>query len=179
VEVRRIFAGVVGAIIIQRMFEPVLSKRNSRLLAQVGAVEFGGAHYPYLILLHVLFFISLICESRMRGLETAPFFFRFGLLLLMACQAVRFWVIQTLGIHWTTRVLVVPGERRIASGPYRWVSHPNYLLVALELFTLPAMFGLYWTVGVFSVANAVVLLKFRIPAEEAALTWAENQEMNR
>lgn len=88
-------------------------------------------------------------------------------------QLLRGWILYSLGQYWNTKILVLPGSRMVKKGPYRWIKHPNYLVVALELILLPLMFGAYLTAAIFTLINATLLLKVRIPAEEKALALLE------
>lgn len=156
---------LLGFVTLQRLFELSLSRRNEARLKLRGAVEAGANHYPYMVALHVawlaaLWLMAWNLEPNM--LLVAAFF---------ALQPLRYWVIATLGDRWTTRVFVIPGASLIRAGPYRFFSHPNYLIVVLEIALLPLAFGLIWVAILFSAANAV-LLGWRIRIEQRALAEA-------
>jgi methyltransferase len=158
---------------IERLAELIPAKRNFRRLISIGGREFGARHYYVIVAMHVAFFVSLITEFNLRHSPLAQYWpIPFGIFLL--AQALRFWTRCTMVHRWTTRIVVVPGERLIASGPFRFVPHPNYVAVAVEFFSLPLIFDLYFTCALFSVLNAIVLLFFRIPAERAALDWSQS-----
>jgi methyltransferase len=160
---------------IERLAELIPAKRNFRRLISIGGREFGAPHYPVIVAMHVAFFISLIVEFNLRNWVLARYWpIPFAIFLL--AQALRFWVRRTMGNRWTTRVIVVPGEHLIASGPFRFVPHPIYIAVAAELFSLPLIFDLYYSCAVFSMLNAVMLLFFRIPTERAALDWSQRED---
>ncbi len=162
------FLVTVLFILLQRLHELRLAKRNTDALLRRGAIEIGGDHYWMLVSLHTLFFLSLVGEyvARRPGLPTAwPIYFS----LFMLAQIGRVWVIRTMRGRWTTRILFLPGETLIASGPFKYLPHPNYTVVAIELFSVPMTFNLYLTAAFFTVLNAVVLLAVRIPRERAAL----------
>ncbi|HET6510822.1 MAG TPA: isoprenylcysteine carboxylmethyltransferase family protein, partial [Candidatus Kapabacteria bacterium] len=128
--------------ILQRLSEVMIAKRNTARLLDRGAVEFGGSHYPYMVMMHTAFFLSMIAEYLATPSK------ELHLLLLIAfviAQAVRFWVMRVLGDRWTTRILVIKGETLVARGPYRYLSHPNYVVVAVEILVLPLAFGLWIT----------------------------------
>jgi methyltransferase len=151
--------GLVGA---QRLAELAISMRNSRRLLDRGAYEVGAGHYPLLVILHAGWLLGL-------------FYFSWGreagwpwLVAYLALQAARGWVIAALGERWTTRIIVLPDEPLVERGPYRLLRHPNYLVVAAEIFILPMVWGLFWYALVFSIANAL-LIAWRIKVEERAL----------
>lgn len=156
---------ILGLVTLQRLGELFLSRRNTgRLLAQ-GAREAAPGHYPLIVALHAAWLAGLWYLVVYRGLSGVSW----GWLALFAVvQGLRVWVIATLGARWTTRIIVLPGARPVAEGPYRFVSHPNYCIVAAEILVLPLVFGLVWYGIVFSGLNAAVLW-IRIRAEEAAL----------
>jgi methyltransferase len=164
------FLGIIVYTILQRLSEVLIAKRNTKKLLERGAVEFGSAHYPMMVAMHTCFFISLIVEFL---LFTAQEFYPGYIVFFIAAQGIRFWVMRVLGDRWTTRVLVIKGEQLVARGPYRYLSHPNYVVVALEIAVLPLAFGLYCTAAAFTVLNALMLLKVRIPVERKALDWSQ------
>jgi methyltransferase len=151
-------------LVLERLFELWLSRRNAARALARGGVEVGQTHYVVMTAFHTLFLIACALEAR-------PFnpvlFFAFlpGALLAMS---LRYWAIRTLGDRWNTRVIVVPADEPVTGGPYRYLKHPNYLAVCLELVCVPMMMGAYATAVVFSLGNAV-LLWVRIRAEERAL----------
>jgi len=160
-----IFVAFVGGVILLRIVELFIAKRNARWLIGRGAVEYGRNHYPYIVALHVLFFVSMIGEF----LVIQPAGFSGVLLalyvLLLTC---RVWVIASLGRHWNTRIYRIPGEALVKRGPYKFVRHPNYIVVAAELAVAPLVFHLYVTAAVFTVLNAM-MLAVRIRAENSVL----------
>ncbi len=159
--------------ICERLLELRSAKRNFRKLLERGGREFGAAHYPIIVALHSTFFASLVTEFVMRNAPLVSFFY-LPLILLIAAQMLRFWVLHTMKDRWTTRVIVIPGEKLIRSGPFRFFAHPNYVAVAVEIFSLPLIFGLVTTCIIFSILNAIVLLYIRIPSERAALLWSQS-----
>ncbi len=164
------FAGI-AFIVFQRMVELFVAKRNTRVLLQKGAIEFGADHYWILVALHVLFFLSLIVEYWVRRPEV-PTFWPICFVVFVLAQAGRVWVMRAMQGRWTTRILVLPGERLVSGGPFKFVSHPNYLIVTIEILFFPMIFGLYFTAVVFSLSNAYALLTVRIPQERIALRQA-------
>jgi methyltransferase len=156
---------ILGLVTLQRLGELVLARRNTARLLARGAHEVGAGHYPLIVALHAAWLIGLwILLWRLPGIEVSwPW-----LAVFIVLQGLRVWVIATLGPRWTTRIVVLPGAPPVSGGPYRFVSHPNYMVVAAELFVLPVAFGLVWYAIVFSVLNAAVLW-IRIRTEAAAL----------
>ncbi|MGK9234498.1 hypothetical protein KXS07_26735 [Inquilinus limosus] len=147
----------------QRLGELAYARRNEARLRAQGAVESGARHYPLFILLHGgwLLAIFLLVPA-----DQAPAWLLLSLFLLL--QAGRVWVVATLGPYWTTRVLSLPGAPLVRRGPYRWLRHPNYLIVTAEIAVLPLVFDAWVIAIVFSLANAL-LLRHRIGIEEQAL----------
>lgn len=151
----------------ERSFELWLAGRNRRRLLARGGRESGNASYRRIVLLHSAFFAALI-------LEAWPWRIPFdrltlsSLALLALLQLARYWCILTLGEYWNTRIIVVPGAPRVRRGPYRWLRHPNYLVVSLEIAALPLLLRAPVTLIVFSLAN-LIILRQRIALEEAAL----------
>ncbi|GGE34337.1 hypothetical protein GCM10011391_11290 [Pullulanibacillus camelliae] len=164
----RAFLIVVGFVITQRLIELILAKRNERLLKKRGAIEIGAEHYKWLILLHIMFFLSLCGEVLM----IRPTFFYWSVvpaLFFLSAQCVRLWALLALGDYWNTKIIILPGAQAVNKGPYRLMRHPNYLVVAIEIFALPLLFQAYFTMVVFTLLNAAILLKVRLPDEEEAL----------
>ncbi|MBS1913205.1 MAG: hypothetical protein JST22_14550 [Bacteroidetes bacterium] len=157
---------VILLVIAQRILELRLSKRNEKRLRERGAVEVGADHYPAIVTLHVLWFAGMIVEVVLLTRSINPFWPALLAILLLA-QWLRYWAIRSLGPSWTTRVLVVPKSRPVTNGPYRYLRHPNYIVVATELFVLPVMFGAYVTAVTVTIINAILLL-IRIRAENRA-----------
>jgi methyltransferase len=153
---------VLGLVTAQRLGELAFAAGNTRRLKARGAVEVGAAHYPLIVALHAAWLAGLWALAWDRPVSLAWLAVYGGLTLL------RVWTVATLGRRWTTRILVVPGETLVRRGPYRFLPHPNYVVVAGELAVLPLAFGLPGFAAVFSALNAGVLW-IRIRAEEAGL----------
>jgi methyltransferase len=151
----------------QRAGELALSSRHQRALRRRGAVEHGASHFPALVALHVLFPILLTAEVLGLGARP-PAAWPAWLAVLLAAQVLRIWTMAALGERWTTRIWVVPGEALVTAGPYRFLRHPNYLVVVLELLAAPMMFGAWRTAIVIGVLNGFALA-VRVRAEERAL----------
>lgn len=155
--------GVALLVAAQRLGELVYARRNESRLRTRGAVESGARHYPLFILLHGAWLLAVFLLIPADRVPSWPLL---GLFLLL--QAARVWVVATLGPYWTTRVLSLPGAPLVRRGPYRWVRHPNYLIVTAEIAVLPLAFDAWAIAIVFSLANAL-LLYHRIGVEERAL----------
>jgi methyltransferase len=153
---------VLFLVTLQRLSELVIARRNTAALMAKGAVESGAEHYPLMVLLHASWLAGLWWFGWAQHIVW-PF-----LALYLILQAGRIWVLATLGKRWTTRILSVPGEQLVARGPYRFVRHPNYLVVALEMPILPLALGLPWYALLFGVLN-VAMLAWRISIEEKAI----------
>ena len=132
-----------------------------------GAVERGAGHYPVMVGIHALWLVSTLVEGLLRGPEI-PWWWPVPLAAFLLVQPLRYWAILSLGESWNVRVLVVPGRRLVRSGPYRYFTHPNYVVVVAEVLALPLIFGAWVTALVFSVLNAAFLF-VRIREEERAL----------
>ncbi len=168
IDSRIAFTVLIVIIAIQRVWELGVSTRHLRALKDRGAIEVGAGHYPWMVALHIAFLVSCVAEVWLLDRPWRPAMAGFALLVLGAALALRWWTLATLGERWTTRVLVVPGEELIASGPYRWLRHPNYLVVVMEIAAIPMIHCAWLTAVVFTIAN-LVLLRERILVEEGAL----------
>ena len=157
----------VAVISVQRLLELVLARRNEKKARARGAVERGRGHYPLIVGLHSLWLVSTLVEGLVRGPEP-PSFWPVALLLFLLVQPLRYWAIFSLGPFWNTKILIVPGARPVGRGPYRYFSHPNYVVVVVEILTFPLIFGAWATALVFTALNAAVLY-VRIREENRAL----------
>ena len=157
-------------LIAERGWELWLSARHLRRLRALGAVEHGRGHFPLLVAIHVAFPVALAAEVLICGTRPWPAW-SLWLALWLAAQALRIWSIRTLGEFWNVRIWVVPGLEPIRRGPYRYLRHPNYVAVAIELLSAPLMFGAWRTALGVSALN-LVALAVRIRAEDRALEEA-------
>ena len=156
-------------IIIQRITEMRISKRNEKILLQKGAIEFGKSHFKFLIMLHALFFISMVIEYSLRAKIIELTLYNVLLLsFVVILQAFRFSTIKSLGIYWTIRIFRVPGEPLIKTGLYKYLKHPIYIIVILEIIIIPLVFNLYLTSIIFTVLN-LIAITVRITVENKAL----------
>ena len=157
---------LIAAVAVERVAELVVSQRNLAWSRARGGVEFGAGHYPAMVVLHTGLLAGCLLEALYR-----PFLPALGwpmLVVVLAAQGLRWWCIATLGHQWNTRVVVIPDAARVASGPYRFFSHPNYVAVVVEGIALPLVHTAWVTAVVFTVLNAV-LLRTRIGVENSAL----------
>ena len=153
---------LLALVTAERLGELWLARRNTTALIAGGAVEHAPGHYPFIVLLHTAWLAGLWLLA-----WSAPInMFWLGMFLIL--QILRVWTLATLGPRWTTRIIVQPGKPLVARGPYKWISHPNYVVVIGEIAVLPLCLGLPWYALAFSLANAAVLT-IRIRAENAAL----------
>jgi methyltransferase len=153
---------ILALVTLQRAVELWLSNRNTRRLLARGAKEVGAKHYPFIVLIHVMWLAALWWVARDQPVDG------FWLAIYVLLQLARVWVIATLGPRWTTRIIVLPDEPLVRRGPYRWINHPNYVVVAGEIAVLPLVFGLWDLALVFTLLNAAVLT-IRIREENRAL----------
>ena len=159
---------ILALVTIQRLGELVIARRNTQKLMAEGGVEKGAAHYPWMVGLHVSWLAGLWIFAWDRPVSFA------WTGVYLALELLRGWVLLSIGSRWTTRIIVVPGEAPVRKGPYRLITHPNYLVVASEIAVLPLVFGLTTYAVVFSVFNAAMLC-VRIRTEEAA--WAHSASL--
>jgi methyltransferase len=154
---------ILGYVTLERLLELVCAGRNTRQLKAMGAREVGEGHYPLIVAVHAAWLLALWVLALGREPDL------FWLALYVLLQAGRLWVLATLGPRWTTRIIVVPGESLVKEGPYRFLNHPNYWVVAGEIAVLPLVFDLPWVALVFTILNAAILA-IRIRHENRALS---------
>ena len=154
---------VLAFVVTQRLAELLIAQRNTRALLEKGAVEIGHAHYPLFVVLHTAWLLTIFFAlPRSAHVHVAP------LLAYFILEALRVWTMVSLGRYWTTRIVTVPDAPLVRRGPYRFVRHPNYLIVIGEIALLPLVFGEVWVAVAFSVLNGALLL-WRVRKEESAL----------
>jgi methyltransferase len=153
---------ILAVVTLQRAAELVVSGYNTRKLLARGAVEVAARHYPLIVAVHAAWLISLWILGPDQPVHTI------ALLFYLVLQGFRIWVMWTLGSRWTTRIIVLPGQPLVSAGPYRFLSHPNYAVVAGEIALLPLVLGLPMLAAVFTILNAAVIA-IRIGAENRAL----------
>lgn len=151
----------IAFLIVQRLGELVIAKRNTAKLMERGAKEFAGEHYPFIVAVHTLWVLAII----VLGWDQPILWHWFAVYAVL--QVFRIWILSSLGGRWTTRIIIW-NEPLVARGPYRFIKHPNYILVIAEIIAAPMVLGLTWVAVVFTVLNAIILA-IRIPAENKAL----------
>jgi len=154
---------LIGWLVVQRLAELVYAQANTRRLLARGGQEIGAGHYPLFVALLSSWLIAMAVLSAPS--PPVPWLLLAAFVLV---QAARVWVIATLGPYWTTRIITVPGAPLVARGPFRFVRHPNYLVVAIEIPLVPLILGLEWVALIFGAAN-LALLAYRIRVEDGAL----------
>lgn len=160
-----LFSLFIIFLILLRIAELLLARSNEKWILQRGAVEYGQKHYLLIVMLHVFFFVSLIAEY----LIAEPASYSLSLLLLLfIILALKVWTILSLGKFWNTKIYHIPDYPLIKKGPYRYLKHPNYILVIAEIAVIPLIFHLYYTAIIFTVLNAF-MLTVRIKEENRAL----------
>lgn len=162
-----IFPFFILFIILLRIGELILSRKNERWLLQHGGIEYGQKHYPFMVMLHVLFIISLIVEYFITGRTVCS---QFLLILFFILLALKAWTIVSLGKFWNTKIYRVPHTPLIKKGPYKYVKHPNYIIVIAEIAIIPLIFHLYYTAIIFTVLNGLMLY-YRIKIENKVLNF--------
>ena len=153
---------LLAFVTLERLGELWLARRNTAALLARGAYEVAPGHYPLIVLLHAAWLAGLWGFGATRPLDPG------WLMAFVALQALRAWVLATLGRRWTTRIIVLPGAPLVRAGPYRFLTHPNYAVVVGEIAVLPLCLGLPWYALAFSIANFVILA-IRIRAENVSL----------
>jgi methyltransferase len=159
---------ILALVTLQRLGELVLSRHNTKALLARGAIEIGADHYPLVVSVHATWLISLWIWGRDQDVNL------FALALFVAMQGFRVWILATLGSRWTTRIIVLPGEPLVASGPYKYFPHPNYAVVVAEIALLPLALHLPLLALIFTLLNAAVLV-IRIRTEARALSAVSEQ----
>lgn len=162
-----LFIIFIALIALQRLAELYIAKQNEKQMKRAGAVEYGENHYRWMVLMHLSFFIVLTIEVVVFTRGFSPLW-PIWLSLFLIAQIGRVWVIMSLGKHWNTKIIVVPNADVIIKGPYKYVKHPNYLIVATEIIVISLLFNAYSTALIFSLLN-VWMMSVRIPMEERAL----------
>jgi methyltransferase len=168
-DTRLLYTFLIGLVAAGRLFELRIANRNFRGLLARGGVEAGRERYRWMVLLHTAFLIACPLEVWLLKRPFIPSLAAVMLLLVVLAAALRWWVIATLDGRWTTRIVCLPGVPPVTGGPYRFLRHPNYLAVIVEMFALPLIHTAWATAVIFSALNALIL-RARIRAEEEALS---------
>ena len=167
-----IFILFIAVIAIQRLTELLIAKQNEKRMKERGAIEFGQSHYRWMVSMHLGFFLFLITEVFALKRELSEIW-PVWLALFLIAQAGRIWAIISLGKYWNTKIIVLPDADIVMKGPYKYLKHPNYLIVATEIIVIPLLFNSYLTAILFTLLN-IWMMSVRIPLEERALrTYTE------
>jgi methyltransferase len=166
------FSIFISLVILQRIAELRIANKNEKWMKANGGFEVGSEHYKYIVLVHVLFFLSLIFEVSYFNKVISPLWIVFILFFALA-QALRVWSLLSLGRFWNTKIIIMPNVNIISTGPYKFIRHPNYLVVVIELLVIPLIYNAYWTAIIFTILN-MFALSIRIPIEENALIRETN-----
>ncbi|MGD6815823.1 isoprenylcysteine carboxyl methyltransferase family protein [Metabacillus sp. 84] len=158
---------LLTVMVLQRLSELVIASSNEKKLKGLGGVEYGQNHYPYMVILHAAFLLTLAGEIFLFSRTISPLW---GIIvpLILITQVIRYWAIATLGTRWNTKIILMPEENVVVKGPYHYFRHPNYVAVTAEILLFPLLFQAYGTAILFTALNAL-MLSVRIPAEEQAL----------
>ncbi|WP_328818046.1 isoprenylcysteine carboxyl methyltransferase family protein [Nonomuraea cypriaca] len=162
------YAVLIGLVVVERLAELVVARRNLAWARSKGGIEYGRRHYPWIVAAHVALLAAAPAEVWLLGRPFLPALGWPMLAVVVLSQGLRWWCIGTLGRRWNTRVVVVPGMPLVATGPYRWLRHPNYVAVVAEGLALPLVHTAWITALAFTAANAI-LLTVRVRVENAAL----------
>jgi methyltransferase len=156
-----------GLLAMERMLELLIARSNEQWILRGGGKEQAGSFSRIIFLVHGLWFMSFALEALVRA--AVPLIDLRGLAVVaLSLQALRYWCIASLGRFWNTKILVLPGAPLIHRGPYRWIKHPNYMIVLIEIPLYPSLFGCWLTAVVFGLLN-IWVLKTRISQENLAL----------
>ncbi|WP_339254679.1 isoprenylcysteine carboxyl methyltransferase family protein [Sporosarcina sp. FSL W8-0480] len=167
-----VFGIVISIVILQRLIELLVARRNEKWMKDHGAFEAGATHYPFMVGMHILFFISLFLEVLFLNRQLSSIW-PVLLAIFLATQLLRIWCLASLGKFWNTKIIVLPNAQVVRKGPYKWIRHPNYIIVATELLILPLLFNAFFTAALFTLLNCW-MMTVRIPTEEKALKEATN-----
>ncbi|WP_100402505.1 isoprenylcysteine carboxyl methyltransferase family protein [Bacillus sp. FJAT-42315] len=168
------FYAFIILVAAQRLVELLYAKRNEKWMKAKGAEEFGQGHYPFMVLMHITFFVALMVEVSIKQPTIHPLW-PLLLVLFLGLQWMRVWTIRTLGRYWNTKIIVLKGEKVVVKGPFRLLKHPNYFVVTTELIVIPLMFQAYWTLMIYFFLNQLILM-IRLNEEEKALEQLTNYE---
>ena len=170
-----VFLLLVGLTGIERIIELRVGLQNRKWSMEHGGIEFGQGHWPWMVMLHAIFLLCMTAEVLLVPTQPTPILSMIMLVCALSAQVLRWWCIRSLGHHWNPRVIIVPGMKRIAKGPYRWLTHPNYVAVAIEGIALPMVHFCWRTAIGFTIANAILMV-VRIRCENDALRQLDGHE---
>jgi methyltransferase len=171
------YLAILAALGAERILELIISARNARWAFARGASESGAGHYPAMAAFHTLFILSCAGEAIILKRTFPGVVGWIALCGALCAQGLRYWAVATLGRRWNTRIIVLPGIAPVTSGPYRFMRHPNYLAIVIEMVCVPMIYNCRLTAIVFSAGN-LLLLRVRIKAEECALGAPYQQQFS-
>lgn len=163
-----LYGFILVVLSLERLVELIIARRNTKWSLAQGGFEVAPRHYPYMVVIHIGLIVGSFSEVYFLKRPFNQYLFQTMLVLSLLCQGLRWWVITTLKKQWNTRIIIVPGLSRITNGPYRWLTHPNYLAVIIEGIAIPMMYSAWITALCFTISN-LLLLSIRIRHENAAL----------
>lgn len=163
------YFALVALVAVQRLSELLLSARNEKMLKDLGAIEVESGHFIYMKIIHTLWLISCLAEANLRETPPPVWVVTVFLLIFIAGQAMRLTAIKQLGVRWSVKIMVLPNYAPVSDGIFKYIRHPNYLGVILEIFALPLIYGSWVTALLFTIFNALIL-RVRIKKEESALS---------
>jgi methyltransferase len=152
--------------------ELMIARKNEKWMKEKGAIEFGKEHYPIMVLMHSGFLLFFLIEVIAYNKSLTPLW-PVLLAFFLFTQIIRIWSLVSLGRYWNTKIIVLPNTTIVKRGPYKFLRHPNYTIVVLEILLIPLLFQAYWTAAIFSILNAF-MLSIRIPLEEKVLISETN-----
>jgi methyltransferase len=166
--------GYLVLLAAERLIELTVARRNDRRSLAAGGLEMGRGHYPAMVTFHTAVLLACAVEPILLPRAWPMPAAVAAITVALLAQALRWWAIRTLGRRWSTRIIVMPGAPPVVGGPYRFMAHPNYLAVAVELLAVPLIGGALVTAALATLGNGL-LMALRIPAEERALglAWAK------
>lgn len=159
-------------LLVQRAAELFVARKNEKWMKDRGGIEYGNSHYRYIVILHILFLISLFSEAIFTQKGISQFWYIIVPIFIFT-QIIRYWAVTSLGPYWNTKIIIVPDDVVVSKGPYQYIRHPNYVVVALEIIFIPLLFQAYFTSVCFTLLN-ILMMAIRIPAEEKALQQKTN-----
>lgn len=164
----RAYLAILALLSVQRFVELCISRRNANRVLADGGLESGEGHYRAMVAMHAAWLLACAAESIAIPRTISPILSTGALAMAAGAQALRYWAIWTLGPRWNTRIIVIPGAAPVTSGPYRYLRHPNYLAVMIEIAAVPLIRANWYTAIGFLIANAI-MMTVRIPVEERAM----------
>ncbi|MFW5888009.1 MAG: isoprenylcysteine carboxylmethyltransferase family protein [Bacteriovoracia bacterium] len=162
---------------LQRLVEMVYAEKNHWKILELGGIECGKRHFPWLILVHIGWFTSCVVEASLNSYWPSSTWIINGLGLITFCQLFRIWVKLSINNNWTNRRVILPAEIFKKSGPYKFFRHPDYIVLVLEVAIVPAIFGLWFSAIIFSIFNGAIIWSW-IDVEDSLLVENQKEELD-